>query len=97
MSQEKITIDEVKRVALLCKLSFSDDELSILQNDLSKILEYVAGLQELNVKDVLPTYAVLTKNNVFDNDVVSSSIDRKDVLENAINKDVAYIRTKAVL
>ncbi len=97
MSQERITIDEVKKVASLCKLSFSDEELILLQSDLSKILDYVASLQELNVKEVVPTFTVVHKKNVLENDCVSSSIKREDVLANAVNKDVAYIRTKAVL
>lgn len=97
MSQERITIDEVKKVASLCKLSFSDEELILLQSDLSKILDYVASLQELNVKEVVPTFTVVQKKNVLENDCVSSSIKREDVLANAVNKDVAYIRTKAVL
>ncbi|MFZ5392457.1 MAG: Asp-tRNA(Asn)/Glu-tRNA(Gln) amidotransferase subunit GatC [Patescibacteria group bacterium] len=97
MSQERITIDEVKKVASLCKLSFSDEELILLQGDLSKILDYVASLQELNVKEVVPTFTVILKKNILENDCVSPSIKREDVLVNAANKDVAYIRTKAVL
>jgi len=46
-----ISIDEVRRIARLAKLSFSEDEEAQLQTDLDKILDYMSKLAEVDLDD----------------------------------------------
>ena len=53
MADAKITLEQVLHVAKLARLSLSDDEARQMQQQLDAILEYMAGLDELDVSDVL--------------------------------------------
>lgn len=97
MDEQKISIDEVKRVATLCRLDFDSNQLEKLRGDLSQILDYVASLDEVETKDIEPTFFVLPEHNVFRKDVISDSLKREDVLAGAKDKDMVYIRTGIVL
>ena len=44
MSNKKITIDEVKRIAKLSKLSIPDEELPYYAEEMSKIINYFSIL-----------------------------------------------------
>jgi aspartyl-tRNA(Asn)/glutamyl-tRNA(Gln) amidotransferase subunit C len=49
-----LSIDEVRRVALLARLKLSPEEEVLLQGQLSAILDYVKQLEELDVSGVEP-------------------------------------------
>jgi len=46
-----INIEEVKHIAQLARIEFSEKELKGLQKDLSSILDYFHKLEEVNLKD----------------------------------------------
>jgi aspartyl-tRNA(Asn)/glutamyl-tRNA(Gln) amidotransferase subunit C len=56
MSEHKITLPEVRRVAALARLAMSDDQLASMQSDMDAILGYMAELDELDVSAVEPTF-----------------------------------------
>ncbi|MFN3374394.1 MAG: aspartyl/glutamyl-tRNA amidotransferase subunit C, partial [Chloroflexus sp.] len=43
---------EVRHVARLARIALSDEEISVMQAQLSAILDYIAMLQEVDVSDV---------------------------------------------
>lgn len=47
-----IDIQEVKHIAQLARIEFSEKELKDLQKDLSSILDYFHKLEEVNLEDV---------------------------------------------
>ena len=65
-----LTIKEVEHVALLARLSLSDEEKALFSRQLSSILEYVDQLNELDTDDVEPLTHILPVFNVFREDVV---------------------------
>jgi aspartyl-tRNA(Asn)/glutamyl-tRNA(Gln) amidotransferase subunit C len=50
----KVTTEEVERVAELAHLKLTPEEINGMQRDLSAILDYVAELNELDTKNVMP-------------------------------------------
>jgi aspartyl-tRNA(Asn)/glutamyl-tRNA(Gln) amidotransferase subunit C len=54
----KISLEEVRRIARLAHLEFSDAELGRLAGELDRILDYVGQLGQLDVEGVDPAAAV---------------------------------------
>ena len=60
----KISAADVKRLARLCRLKLSDQEVDKYQTELSSILNYVEILQSVDVSGLEPTSQVTGLHNV---------------------------------
>lgn len=83
MSQQKITVAEVERVARLARLSPSPAQAEALARDLSQILTYVAHLAEVDTSDVPATAQVADEAPSFREDRVVAGLTREDALRAA--------------
>lgn len=92
-----ITIEEVKHVATLAKLSFNDEELARIARELDEIVGYVEQLKELNVDDVPPTSHVLDLHNVFRDDKVEPWLTNAEALQNAPAQKKGYFSVPKVI
>ncbi|HID02686.1 MAG TPA: Asp-tRNA(Asn)/Glu-tRNA(Gln) amidotransferase subunit GatC [Desulfobacterales bacterium] len=79
----KITRKQVEHVADLARLNLSEEELGRMTGQLDTILSYVAKLDELDTKDVVPTTHAFSINNAFREDEMQESILRNEALKNA--------------
>ena len=82
-----ITLKEVQTVAGLARLSLSDSHAESLTHELSKILEYVVKLDELDTSNVEPTSQVTVMSAPLRTDVVRPGLDRSDALAGAPRSD----------
>jgi aspartyl-tRNA(Asn)/glutamyl-tRNA(Gln) amidotransferase subunit C len=92
-----VTREDVRHVAQLAHLQFSDAEEAQMANELSRILDYVDKLDELDTAGVPPMSHVLDVTNVFRPDEVKATIDRASALELAPNADNEYFRVPKVV
>ena len=79
----RITSDDVKHVAKLAELEFSDDEVKKITPQLDKILEHVARISSVDTKGVENTSHVMDVKNVFREDTPADTISQEDALKNA--------------
>jgi aspartyl-tRNA(Asn)/glutamyl-tRNA(Gln) amidotransferase subunit C len=91
-----LTIEEVEHVAHLARLRLSADELEQLRTDLSRILEYIDMLKEVDVADVAPTAQVTDLFNAMREDETRPSLSPEDVLANAPEQREGMFRVKAI-
>ena len=70
-------------VAKLARLRLTNDEVERMAGELSKILEYVETMNELDLEGVEPTSHVVDLTNVLREDVPRPSLDRETALEQA--------------
>ncbi|MDP9314105.1 MAG: Asp-tRNA(Asn)/Glu-tRNA(Gln) amidotransferase subunit GatC [Chloroflexota bacterium] len=91
-----LTMEEVRKVALLARLRVDDEELQRMQQQLSSILDYMQVLQEVDVADVPPTAQVTDVVNVMRPDEVRPSLPLEDVLANAPAHEGGYFKVKPV-
>lgn len=91
-----LTMDEVRKVALLARLPLSEEELAQMQQQLSSILDYMEMLQEVDVTDVMPTAQVTDVVNIVRPDEVRPSLPRDEVLRNAPHHEDGYFKVKPV-
>jgi len=66
------------------RLGLTEEEARTIARDLSKILEYVRRLGELDLEGYEPTYTVTPVNSVVRQDVPEENLSQQDVFRNAI-------------
>ena len=92
-----ITLEEVKHVAALAKLAFSEEELKKIAKELDAIVGYVEQLKELDVDNVPATSHVLGLNNVFREDRVEPWLTPEEALQNAPAQKHGYFSVPKVI
>lgn len=92
----KLSTDKVKHVAKLANLPLSEKELNTYSEQLSKILDYIDQLENIDTKKVEPTFNVTGKQNVTRDDSVSKSLTQEEALVNAPSKKSGHFVTKGV-
>lgn len=78
-----ITKEEVKKIAALAKLKYSDQELDKFADQFQEIINYFDTLDKVDTKNVKPTYQSGDLHNVFREDVPKTSQQRDALLKNA--------------
>src|SRR3990167_10451323 len=97
MKKNILTIDRIKHIAQLANLSLDDKELQIYTQQLASVLNYMEILQEVDTKNVPPTYQVLDgTTNVFREDKIKNSFTQKDALIQSKVTHKGYFLTKNV-
>ena len=96
----KIRIDEVKRIADLAHIGITNDEAASLTIDLGQIVEFVEQLSAVDTSKTEITSQVTGLVDVFRADEVrpaSEEISQDELLQNAPERDGAYIKVRRVL
>jgi aspartyl-tRNA(Asn)/glutamyl-tRNA(Gln) amidotransferase subunit C len=75
--------DQVLYVARLARLELSDEEGERFGGELSKVLDYIGTISELDLDDVPPTSHVVAVENVLREDVPRPSLPPEVALEGA--------------
>lgn len=89
--KNKISEQEVKKIAELSRLSLSSDELKKRTEDMNNIIHYMDILNEINTDNVEELYNVHDMNNTLRDDSFEESLDKKDVLKNSPRSNEDYI------
>lgn len=92
-----VSRDDVRHIAGLARLRFSDEEEAQMAEEMSRILDYVNTLNELDTSGVPPMSHVLDVHSVFRDDDIESRIDRDDALQSAPDDDGAFFRVPKVI
>ena len=77
-----ITANEVKHVASLAKLEFTDEELQKFTGQMDEIINMVEQLGEVDTTDVPVTSTVTEEVNVMREDVAVKGTDRTLLMKN---------------
>ena len=93
----KVSEEEVKHLASLARLKFTDEEIAAYTKDLGNIVEFAEQLNEIDVTDVKPTAHILDIHNVFRKDETHESYDREKLLQNAPTKAAGCISVPQVV
>jgi aspartyl-tRNA(Asn)/glutamyl-tRNA(Gln) amidotransferase subunit C len=92
-----MTLPEVRYIASLARLRFTEEEERRLAEQMSEILAYVEKLNELDTTGVPPMSHVLDLYNVVREDTAQSRISREEALKNAPDADGSYFRAPKVI
>ena len=92
-----LTSDEVRHIALLARVGMTDDEVEVMREQLSGILEHFQVLQRVDTDGVEPTTHSVETHTVLRDDEPRGSVPMDDALANAPHRDGDYVRVRAVL
>ena len=93
----KITSNDVRKVAQLARLELSEDQIELYTSQLEKILGYVAQLEKVETKDVLPTSRAVEVINVFRQDSVKDTTIRNELLDQAPEREGDFYRVPRIM
>lgn len=78
-----ISKEVVEKVAKLSRLNLDEEEIALYADQLSQILDTMAGLQQIDTEGVAPLAHVLPIENVLREDEVGECFTQEKVLANA--------------
>ena len=90
-----ITANEVKHVASLAKLEFTDEELQKFTGQMDEIINMVEQLGEVDTTDVPVTSTVTEEVNVMREDVAVKGTDRTLLMKNVPEEKDGLIKVPA--
>lgn len=94
---DKITRQEVRHVARLARLEFSNEQEERLTEHMNSILAYMDKLNELDTAGLAPMSHATGLQNVFREDAVGDSLERNHALANApANDGINFIVPKII-
>ena len=92
-----ITANEVKHVASLAKLEFTDEELQKFTGQMDEIINMVEQLGEVDTTDVPVTSTVTEEVNVMREDVAVKGTDRTLLMKNVPEETDGLIKVPAII
>ena len=92
-----IDMATVERVAVLAKLSFTEEEKIKIQHDLSKIVSFFDKMNEVDTEGVEPLIFLSEEINAFREDNAFLEITKEDALKNAPLKNSDYFKVPKFL
>jgi len=91
-----LTKDQVKHVSKLANLPLTSEEEDKYSEQLSKILDYIEQLNEVDTSNIEPTFNVSGSFNKLRTDETSASLSQEEALQNAPKKEKGFFVTKGV-
>ena len=93
-----ITKEEIKKIASLAKINISDDELDSYKEQISKILEHMSTLNEVDTSNTEEFSNQLFNNNQnLREDIIKKSLNRDKILDLAPDSDGVYFKVPKVI
>ena len=94
----ELTREDVLKLARLARLSLTDEEVEAFRLELSKVLEYVAMLNDVDVSGLEPTSQVTGLKNVMrDDEVVDYGVSADDLMRLPPKTQDGHIKVKRMI
>ncbi|HHV79467.1 MAG TPA: Asp-tRNA(Asn)/Glu-tRNA(Gln) amidotransferase subunit GatC [Firmicutes bacterium] len=94
--EHTLSLEEVRHVARLARLVFKPEEEEMFRQQLSRILDHVQRLNELDTSRVQPTFHVVPLKNVMRRDETRPCLPRDEVLANAPDAQGGFFRVPKI-
>ena len=93
----KITKEEVKKVANLARLELDEDVINNHADQLEKILEYIKQLEKIDTADVQCTTRAIEVKNVFRKDENEISDCTEELLKLGPSREDKYFKVPKII
>ena len=93
----RITSDEIRHLALLCRIAMTDEDVDMMRDQMSNILNNIDVLNQVDTDGVEPTGHSVDLVSVMREDEVTPASPIEDILANAPDREGDFIRVRAVL
>ncbi len=95
-----ITKKDLEHISWLSRLELSEEDKEKYTPKLNSVLDYFGELDEVDTKDVEPTYHVLALNNIFREDDIQSptkTLSQEETLSNAPKKHDGFFKAPRMM
>lgn len=92
-----LSVEDVRRIAALARLSLTDEEQAKLPGELEAVLAYVKQLEELDVSNVEPMTHAIDVAAPLREDVVTPGLSTEDALANAPSHDGHHFQVPRII
>ena len=86
---EKNIVDKVSKIA---KINLTNDEKKKFEKDITNILDSFSKLDEVDVKNIEPTFNPLKSKNIPREDKVENCLTQKEALANTTLTEKGYFK-----
>jgi aspartyl-tRNA(Asn)/glutamyl-tRNA(Gln) amidotransferase subunit C len=93
----KLSLEEVETIAELAKLTLTEEEKAMFQEQLSAILDYAEMLQQVDTTGIPPTTSAIPVKNVMRPDERRLHLPNEAALFNAPEAEDGQFKVQAVL
>ena len=93
----KITRETVEHVARLAALELSSEEIERFTHQLSRILEYIDQLQQLDLEEIPPFRHVLPRREYYREDRPQAGLEGREALSQAPEGEQGLFKVPRVL
>lgn len=93
----KLSREEVETIAELAKLTLTEEEKAIFQEQLSAILDYAEMLQQIDTIGIPPTTSAIPLHNVMRPDERRLHLPHEEALFNAPEAEDGQFKVQAIL
>ena len=91
-----ITKQQAEHVARLARLTLTEEEKEVYTKQLSKILDYIDQLNEVNTKGIEPMTQPIPTVNVMRTDIVKKAFQKEEMLKNAPHEEYGFFRVPKI-
>ena len=88
----EISKEQIKHLAHFSRLELSDSEIDTMHGDMSKILDFVAQVEKLDLDGVEPLTQMSKSVNVMREDEAVNMLTKEEALKNAPDANSDYFR-----
>jgi aspartyl-tRNA(Asn)/glutamyl-tRNA(Gln) amidotransferase subunit C len=92
-------VDEgtVEHISDLVNIGLSQEEVSLFAQQLNEILDYFRRINEVDTRDIEPTFHVMDVKDIVRDDTTSPCLPSKIALENAPKKENGLFKAPKIL
>jgi len=93
----RITSDEVRHLSVLTRVGMTDDEVELMRDQMSNILDNIDILNQVDTKGVEPTAHSVDVVSVMRDFELTNATSVEEMMANAPRREGDHIRVRAVL
>ena len=93
----KINKEVITKLSSLSKLKFNEQETELISEDLSKMVNFINQLKEIDTDNVEPLIHINEEINNWREDNLGEVLDQEKALSNSPIKDSTYFKLPKVL
>ena len=93
----KVDQELIKKVAENARLNLSKKELDEFLPQFKEIIENFSKLDNLDTKNIKPSFQPVELNNVFRNDISKKSLTQEEALRNTKHKKDGYFKGPRII
>ena len=93
----EINREAISKLASLSKLKFNENEMDLISKDLSKMLDFINQLENLDTNGIEPLIHINEETNILREDQIDDMLSQKAALLNSPTKDGTYFKLPKVL